>query len=39
MQQCLPEIYQSLVGERGWSSGAYQDWLGTALIDQLLSEP
>jgi hypothetical protein len=31
----LPEIYRTLV-ERGWSERRYEDWLGDALVAQLL---
>ncbi|ACU74620.1 transcriptional regulator, TetR family [Catenulispora acidiphila DSM 44928] len=32
----LPEIYHSLVVERGWSPDRYETWLGDNLIRQLL---
>ena len=32
----LPEIYQTLVAERGWSGQRYERWLAVALVDQLL---
>jgi AcrR family transcriptional regulator len=31
-----PEIYRLLVGERGWSTERYEQWLGQTLIGQLL---
>jgi AcrR family transcriptional regulator len=34
----LPEIYQSLVVERGWSGQRYETWLGEVLVDQLLAD-
>lgn len=35
----LPEIYRSLVAERGWSADRYERWLGGALIRELLAQP
>jgi AcrR family transcriptional regulator len=32
----LPEVYRSLVTERGWSPERYEQWLGGALIHDLL---
>jgi AcrR family transcriptional regulator len=32
----LPEVYRSLVIERGWSPERYEQWLGGALIHDLL---
>jgi AcrR family transcriptional regulator len=32
----LPEIYRTLVVERGWPAARYEDWLADALIAQLL---
>jgi hypothetical protein len=32
----LPEVYRTLVVERGWSERRYEDWLGDALVAQLL---
>lgn len=32
----LPEIYHSLVVERGWSPDRYETWLGDNLVRQLL---
>jgi AcrR family transcriptional regulator len=32
----LPEVYRTLVIERGWTDDGYEDWLATALITQLL---
>jgi AcrR family transcriptional regulator len=31
-----PEMYGLLVGDRGWSAGRYEEWLGSTLIQQLL---
>jgi AcrR family transcriptional regulator len=31
-----PEVYRLLVGDRGWSTERYEQWLGRTLIDQLL---
>ena len=31
-----PELFRSLVGERGWTPDAYADWLTRTLCDQLL---
>ena len=33
----LPEIYRTLVLERGWTPDRYETWLGDALVDQLLT--
>lgn len=35
----LPEIYQSLVLERGWSPDRYETWLADNLVRQLLGKP
>jgi hypothetical protein len=32
----LPEAYGSFVTERGWSPERYEQWLGGALIHDLL---
>lgn len=32
----LPEVYRTLVVERGWSKDAYESWLGETLVSQLL---
>jgi AcrR family transcriptional regulator len=32
----LPEVYRTLVQERGWSRRRYETWLGDSLIAQLL---
>jgi AcrR family transcriptional regulator len=32
----LPEIYEDLVGKRGWSPDEYEEWLAEALKQQLL---
>lgn len=31
-----PEVYRTLVQERGWSAWRYEAWLGESLIAQLL---
>jgi len=31
-----PELYRLLVVDRGWNAAAYEQWLGSALIGQLL---
>jgi AcrR family transcriptional regulator len=33
----VPEIYRTLVLERGWAPDRYEAWLGDALVDQLLT--
>ena len=33
----VPEIYRTLVLERGWTPERYEVWLGDALVDQLLT--
>jgi len=33
----VPEIYRTLVLERGWTPDRYEVWLGDALVDQLLT--
>jgi AcrR family transcriptional regulator len=33
----LPEVYRTLVVERGWTADRYETWLGDALVGQLLS--
>lgn len=32
----LPNIFETLVVERGWTGKRYQAWLGSLLVDQLL---
>lgn len=32
----LPEVYEELVGVHGWTSDAYEDWLASALVRELL---
>jgi AcrR family transcriptional regulator len=32
----LPEVYRTLVIERGWTDDGYEEWLAGALITQLL---
>ncbi len=32
----LPEVYRTLVTERGWSPRRYETWLASALVSQLL---
>lgn len=32
----LPEVYRTLVRERGWSPEKYEEWVGDNLIHQLL---
>jgi AcrR family transcriptional regulator len=32
----LPEVYRTLVIERGWTADRYENWLADALITQLL---
>jgi AcrR family transcriptional regulator len=32
----LPEVYRTLVLERGWTAGRYENWLAATLIHQLL---
>ena len=34
-----PEIYNLLVGDRGWNAERYETWLRQILIDQLLAPP
>lgn len=34
----LPEVFHLLVVERGWEPARYESWLGSTLVDQLLSE-
>ncbi len=34
----LPEVYRTLVVERGWTAERYEDWLAATLVDQLLSD-
>ncbi|MFF5290275.1 TetR/AcrR family transcriptional regulator [Paractinoplanes globisporus] len=34
----LPEVYRTLVIERGWTPDRYEDWLANALIAQLLTQ-
>jgi AcrR family transcriptional regulator len=33
------DVYRMLVGQRGWSSQQYQDWLGETLARSLLASP
>jgi hypothetical protein len=33
----VPEIYRTLVVERGWSVDRYERWLAAALIGELLA--
>ncbi|GAB3833597.1 hypothetical protein GCM10027610_027700 [Dactylosporangium cerinum] len=35
----LPEVYRTLVIERGWTADRYEQWLAGALITQLLRPP
>jgi AcrR family transcriptional regulator len=35
----LPEIYRTLVLERGWTADRYETWLADSLVDQLLAPP
>jgi len=35
----LPEVYRTLVLERGWHTDRYETWLADALIQQLLPAP
>ncbi|WP_327001735.1 hypothetical protein OHA72_42410 [Dactylosporangium sp. NBC_01737] len=35
----LPEVYRTLVVERGWTDDDYERWLADALITQLLRRP
>jgi hypothetical protein len=32
----LPEIYRTLMVERGWTPQRYEEWLAAALVRQLL---
>ena len=32
----LPEVYRTLVIERGWSPGRYEGWLGDLLVSQII---
>jgi AcrR family transcriptional regulator len=32
----LPEVYRTLVIERGWSQGRYEGWLGDLLVSQII---
>lgn len=34
----LPEIYRTLVLERGWSPDRYQQWMGDQLINNVLAD-
>jgi AcrR family transcriptional regulator len=34
----LPEVYRTLVIERGWTTDRYENWLAIALITQLLRQ-
>ena len=36
MTLVIPEIYHSLVVERGWTADQYETWLGDNLVRQLL---
>ena len=31
-----PEVYRSLVAERGWAPSRYEQWLGDALVRECL---
>ena len=33
----LPEVYRTLVVERGWNAQRYENWLAASLVDQLLA--
>lgn len=35
----LPEVYRTLVVERGWTAGRYESWLAETMIRQLLAAP
>jgi len=35
----LPEVYRTLVLERGWTAGQFEAWLAQALTSQLLGHP
>jgi hypothetical protein len=35
----LPEVYRSLVRDRGWSPEEYEAWLGDQFTTQLLRAP
>jgi hypothetical protein len=35
----LPEVYRTLVLERGWTAGQFETWLAQALTSQLLGHP
>jgi hypothetical protein len=32
-----PEVYELLVGDRGWSGDEYEQWLAQALTDALVA--
>ena len=34
----LPEVFHLLVVERGWRESRYEEWLGDALVEQLLRD-
>jgi hypothetical protein len=34
----VPEIYRTLVVERGWTVERYENWLAAALIRELLGD-
>jgi hypothetical protein len=34
----LPEVWRTLVVERGWSPEKYQTWLGDSFVATLLGE-
>jgi hypothetical protein len=34
-----PDVWQLLVGERGWTADRFEDWLADALCSQLLRGP
>jgi hypothetical protein len=34
-----PEVYRLLVGDRGWHSERYEQWLTELLVSQLLPAP
>ena len=33
----LPEVFRTLVVERGWNAKRYENWLAASLVDQLLA--
>ena len=36
---CCDEVFDALVLQHGWSADAYEQWLASALAEQLLQEP